>query len=98
MGHLSPFTEPSLERYSSVLLGRLSELIGDNGGCLVVDFDEKKATIEFFLVLSLEGVHGVDDEDVANDDGVSFVLAQKSGVTGAGKEESDSCFSFFSRE
>lgn len=94
MGHLSPFTEPSAERYSSALFGRLPELLtGDEGGYLDVNFDEKRAAIEFFL--GDVGVYGVGVGDAVNDDGVSIVVAPESGVN---KHESDNCFSFLSRE
>lgn len=101
MGHLSPFTEPSADRYSSALFGRLPELTGDDGGCLDVNFAENSVAIEFFLGLSLEkdvGVAGVGVSDDANDDGVSIVVAPESGVSGVNKDESDNCFSFLSRE
>lgn len=100
MGHLSPFTEPSDERYSSALFGRLPELLtGDDGGCLDVNLGEKRAAIEFFLGrLSDVGVAGVGVSDAANDDGVSIVVAPESGVKGVNKDETDNCFSFRSRE
>lgn len=95
MGHLSPFTEPSAERYSSALFGRLPELllVGD---CFV-NRGEKSAAIEFFLGRSLDTEVGVVGE-CANDDGVSMVVAADSGVKGANDDESDSCLSFRSRE
>lgn len=95
MGHLSPFTEPSVERYSSALFGRLPELLFV-GDCFV-NRGEKSAAIEFFLGRSLEMDDGVAGE-VANDDGVSMVVAAESGVRGAKDDDSDSCLSFLSRE
>lgn len=97
MGHLSPFTEPSTERYSSALLGLLPELLGAGDGCLDVKRDEKSAAIEFFLGLSLEMDVGVVGEG-ANDDGVSIVVAKDSGVKGVSNDESDNCLSFLSKE
>lgn len=102
MGHLSPFTEPSTERYSSALFGLLPELLGAGDGCLEVKRDEKSAAIEFFLGLSLEMDVGVVGEG-ANDDGVSIVVAADSGgVKGFNNndddDESDNCFSFLARE
>lgn len=96
MGHLSPL-EPSVERYSSALFGRLPEVLFVDDDCFDVNLGEKSAAIEFFLGFSLEidvGVVG----DGAKDDGVSMVVANESGVKGVNNDESDNCLSFLSRE
>ena len=98
MGHLSPFTEPSTERYSSALFGRLPEpVLFACNDCFDVYFDEKRAAIEFFLC-PLESDVGVDGE-AANDDGVSIVVAADCGVNGGNNDdESESCLSLRLRE
>lgn len=93
MGHLSPFTEPSADRYNSALFGRLL-LTGDD--CFE-NLGEKRAAMEFFLGFSLEIEEGVAGAG-PNDDGVSMVVAAEGGVTGVNSDENESCRSFLSRE
>lgn len=95
--NLSPFTEPSNERYSSALFGRLSELLFVGVECFDVNFGEKNAAIELFLGLSLTVDVGVDGV-AANDDGVSIVVAADCGVSGVNRDGSEYCFSLRSRE
>lgn len=97
MGHLSPFTEPSVERYSSALFGRLPELLFVDVDFLDVNLGEKSVAMEFFLGLSLEMDVGVEGE-CAKDNGVSMVVVLESGVNGVKRDESEICLCFLSRE
>jgi hypothetical protein len=84
MGHLSPFTEPSAERYSSALFGRFPDEELAEAVALDVNLGEKSAAIELFL--GDEGVVGVMGP---NEDGVSMVVACESGVSGVSNEVFD---------
>jgi hypothetical protein len=92
MGHLSPFTEPSAERYSSALFGRLPDEELAEAVALDVNLGEKSAAMELFL--GDEGVAGVagpkeDGVRGPKDDGVSMVVACESGVSGVNSDEFD---------
>jgi hypothetical protein len=77
MGHLSPFPEPSAERYSSALLGRLPGEELAEAEAFDVNLGEKSAAMEFF-----RGDEGVLGETGPKQDGVSMVVACESGVIG----------------